>query len=87
MTDNNYVKLIKDTISFHKTDLAKLEDKGLKWDLIKMHCRAETIKFASKKKREKTKLEDDITTELNRLQENKNTSSPDYNTEILTLKK
>ena len=45
--DPNYVTFIKEVIHEAKESLSNEKNLGLKWDLVKMSIRRETIKFCS----------------------------------------
>ena len=55
LEDDNYVNALRKNIDLFKAKYENVEDKGLKWDLIKMEIRGFTAKYAkTKAKRRKT---------------------------------
>ena len=65
--DKNYVQYIKGIISTAQDTFSCEKNYGLKWDLIKMYIRGETIKFCSKKKREQDMFENELNKQLQQL--------------------
>jgi exonuclease III len=52
LKDHNYVKLIKEKFGTASKKYETLQDKGLKWDVIKMELRSSTICFSKNKAKE-----------------------------------
>ena len=67
--NKDYVDLIKMTIKNTATENAKLEDKGLIWDVVKMKIRAASIQFASAFKRNQRSIENELHKALEKLKE------------------
>ncbi len=65
--DKEYVDLVKKNITKGKSKYAGMQDKGLKWDLIKSDIRALTIPYCIRKKKESTKLRQDLEKKLEQL--------------------
>ena len=68
LSDNKYVELLKENISQSKIDYCNIEDKSLKWDLIKMEIRAFTIRYSKRKARIKRSEEKEILDAINACQ-------------------
>ena len=49
LVDDNYVIALRKNIELYKVKYENVEDKGLKWDLIKMEIRGFTVKYAKTK--------------------------------------
>jgi hypothetical protein len=52
LKDQNYVEFINDKLNMAIEKYIELDDKGLKWDLIKMEVRSSTLCFSKKKAKE-----------------------------------
>ena len=68
LSDNKYVELLKENIYQSKIDYCSIEDKSLKWDLIKMEIRAFTIRYSMRKARTKRIEEKEILDAINACQ-------------------
>ena len=88
LSDNKYVELLKENISQSKIDYYNIEDKRLKWDLIKMEIRAFTIRYSKRKARTKRIEEKEILDAINACQKkmDKQTANDALKNEINSLK-
>ena len=68
LIDNKYVESLRACIAKSKTKYEYLENKGLKWNLIKMEIRAFSIRFSKKKAKLKRTEEKDTLEAINNLQ-------------------
>ena len=68
LSELEYVNRIKDLIKNAKDKYDYLEDKALKWDIIKCDIRAETISYATWKKKKVTERERELTNIINELE-------------------
>lgn len=68
LRDNKYVEPLRDQISQSKLKYDNIEDKSLKWDLIKMEIRSFTIQYSKRKARAKRTEEKEILNAINTLQ-------------------
>ena len=68
LKDKEYVALVKALIKQTAEENNSITNKGLLFDLIKMNIRALSIKYSSRKKREKDKLETNIMSEIKSLE-------------------
>ena len=87
--DEKYVTEIKRIIEECKVKYAEMNDKGLKWDMIKCDIRAFTIPYCVRKKKEKQKLKQDLENKLTSLHEAADSSDStdiDINNEISATK-
>jgi exonuclease III len=66
--DTEYVNKIKEIIRDTENDHIELEDKGLKFEMIKMKVRAYTVPYCVTKKREKNRFKKEIAEKLEILQ-------------------
>ena len=67
--DKNYIHLINQTLDDELVRHNTMNDKGLKWDTLKMLVRSTTINYASNKARETKRYEEYIKKELNDITE------------------
>ena len=68
LKDEEFVNELRSAIPEKKKEYSYLDDKGLKWDLIKMSIRALTIKYSKRKARNKRNREISLFEELNVIQ-------------------
>ena len=68
LKDEEFVNELRSAIPGKKKEYSYLDDKGLKWDLIKMSIRALTIKYSKRKARNKRNRETSLFEELNVIQ-------------------
>ena len=66
LKDIEFVRLIKTTITDTSNENSSIRDKGLLWDLVKMKVRAAAINYCARIKRERVKLEKELTNEIER---------------------
>lgn len=85
-TLNTSGKLAK-TFNPNKEKYKDIEDKGLKWDLIKIEIRSFSITYAKRKARQKKNIEKEFQNKLNTLiiQAKNSKSNPVISLEIQTL--
>jgi hypothetical protein len=78
LTDSNYVEMINGVIGQYKANLDHEEDANscLVWEVLKMEIRKNTIKYSSKKKRERIAEQNKIENEIYLL-ENKESQTED----------
>ena len=67
LQDNVYVTELSNNIQTYRRKYAYLEDKGLKWDLIKMEIRSFTISYSKRLARMRKDSEKILSTKLNNL--------------------
>ena len=67
LEDNAYVTELSNNIQTYRKKYAYLEDKGLKWDLIKMEIRSFTISYSKRLARMRKDSEKILSTKLNNL--------------------
>ena len=79
LKEETFIEDVKECISLNASKYDTLEDKGLKWELIKMEIRKVTISYASRKKKNRDNYYLELTKELSRLQ-NQMDCNPDENT-------
>jgi hypothetical protein len=77
LKDQDYVKLIKEKYATALVKYEDLEDKGLKWDLIKMELRSSTICFSKNKAKENRDDIKEKMIEVDRLEKQLNNNSTD----------
>ena len=70
LKDEEFVNELRSAIPGIKKEYNYLDDKGLKWDLIKMFIRALTIKYSKRKARNNRNREISLFQELNGIQKN-----------------
>ena len=66
--DDNYVNVLRKNIDLFKAKYENVEDKGLKWDLIKMEIRGFTVKYAKTKAKRRKNEELTLQNKINELQ-------------------
>ena len=88
LSDNKYVVLLKENIYQSKIDYCNIEDKSLKWDLIKMEISAFAIRYSKRKARIKRIEEKEILDAINACQKklDKQTANDALRNEINSLK-
>jgi hypothetical protein len=84
LNDSEYVTIINATIKDSIEDNKKCDNKGLKWDFIKMKVRAATISYAAHKAKNKREYEDSLNKEIKSIQ---STSSDNDSLRYETVKK
>ena len=67
LEDESYITELKENIKIYQNKCQCIENKGLKWDLIKMEVRGSTIAFAKKKAKIKRDEEKKLQAQLNKL--------------------
>ena len=67
LKDDNYVNALRKNIDLFKAKYENVEDKGLKWDLIKMEIRGFTVKYAKTKAKRRKNEELTIQNKINEL--------------------
>ena len=68
LEDDNYVNALRKNIDLFKAEYENVEDKGLKWDLIKMEIRGFTVKYAKTKAKRRKSEELTLQNKINELQ-------------------
>jgi exonuclease III len=84
LSDSDFVNMINTTIENSIEDNQNCENKGLKWDFIKMKVRAATISYASHKAKKNRELEDNLNKEIVSMQ---NSNEENDNLRYETVKK
>ena len=67
LKDDNYVNALRKNIDLFKAKYENVEDKGLKWDLIKMEIRGFTVKYAKTKAKRRKNEELTLQNKINEL--------------------
>ena len=67
LEDESYITELKENIIIYRNKYQCIEDKGLKWDLMKMEMRGFTIAFAKRKAENKRDEEKKLQAQLNEL--------------------
>ena len=75
--DKEYIKLVTNIIEKIKLDMHACHNKGLVWDVMKMHIRGETIKYCTYKNKKQKELENRLTQEITELSI-KHSNKPDH---------
>ena len=81
LKDNNYLTLITDSYPIISEKYANIVDKRLRWELIKMEIRSNTISFAARKAKEFRKQESDLQKRLDEIDKSISNSSDNQNIE------
>ena len=68
LEDDNYVNALRKNIDLFKAKYENVEDKGLKWDLIKMEIRGFTVKYTKTKAKRRKNEELTLQNKINELQ-------------------
>ena len=68
LVDDNYVIALRKNIELYKVKYENVEDKGLKWDLIKREIRGFTVKYAKTKAIQRKNEEMTLQNKINELQ-------------------
>ena len=69
MEDETYVNLIAETFMNKIVELNDIEDKRVKWDILKFEFQNVSIEYSIQKARERRKLENDILLKCDKLYE------------------
>ena len=81
LKDKEYIKQITDSYPIIREKYADIEDKRLKWELIKMEIRSITIPFAAHKAKQFRNQESDLQKRLDEIDKSINNSRDDQNIE------
>ncbi|KAL9989297.1 hypothetical protein ACROYT_G003831 [Oculina patagonica] len=69
LKDEDYVNDLRKNMNVYKTKYESIDDKGLKWDLIKMEIRGFTVKYAKTKAKKRKNEEVELQNKINELQQ------------------
>ena len=87
LEDESYITELKENIKIYRNKYHCVEDKGLRWDLMKMEVRGFTIAFAKRKAKNKRDEEKKLQAQLNELlsQSEKCKNNPQLRIHIQTI--
>ena len=87
LEDESYITELKENIKIYRNKYHCVEDKGLRWDLMKMEVRGFTIPFAKRKAKNKRDEEKKLQAQLNELlsQSEKCKNNPQLRIHIQTI--
>jgi exonuclease III len=75
LRDNNYIQIVKDTITECKDQYSYIEDKGMMWDAIKCEIRSRTISYTAWLSKLRRQEYNNLMNEIQELEENNETLS------------